>query len=205
MVSKLALDTYHREIERYGGDRGIELAERIHAADSDAVLAVLDMLDDDELSDARWKLSLYATDRLLADAGLDTQQRREWAKDGAAGYRMEYPNAPTLDTGIGGRWRSERAELTALLDDTTDHPYEQARQTFRQRSERLVPLLAELAERGRGGMLTQPFDHLLRSFSHLNAIRLLRSAARTHELVLLSFLDRYYASQLARKPQPDVI
>jgi lantibiotic biosynthesis protein len=52
--------------------------------------------------------------------------------------------------------------------------------------------------------LTQPFQHLLHSFSHLNAIRLLRSAARTHELVLLNFLDRHYASQIARTPRPDV-
>lgn len=203
MVSKLALDTYHREIERYGGDDGIALAEQIHAADSDAVLAVLGILDDDELADARWQLCLYATDRLLADAGLDIQQRRQWSKDGAAGYRIEYPNAPTLDSGIGARWRTERAGLAALLDDTADHPYESARQVFRQRSEQLVPLLAELADRGRRGLLTQDFPNLLRSFSHLNAIRLLRSAARTHELVLLNFLDRHYASHLARVPRQE--
>jgi len=203
-VSKLALDTYHREIERYGGDHGIELAEQIHAADSDAVLNALGMLDGEDVADARWKLCLYATDRLLTDAGLDMQQRRDWAKVGAAGYRMEYPGAHNLDSGIGSRWRSERAELTALLDDTTDHPYESARQAFRQRSEKIAPLLAELADRESRGMLTQPFQDLLRSFSHLHAIRLLRSAARTHELVLLSFLDRHYASQIARTPRPDV-
>jgi thiopeptide-type bacteriocin biosynthesis protein len=197
-VWKVALDTYEREVERYGGDDGIELAEQVHAADSDAVVKVLGMLDGDDAADARWKLCLYATDRLLADAGLDVQQRRDWAKDGAAGYRPEYPNAPGLDPGIGRRWRTERAEVTALLDDTTAHPYELARQAFRERSERLAPLLAELADRSRRGLLTQPFEQLLHSFSHLNADRLLRSAARTHELILLNFLDRHYASQIAR-------
>ena len=162
------------------------------------MVKVLGMLDGDDAADARWKLCLYATDRLLADAGLDVQQRRDWAKDGAAGYRPEYPNAPGLDPGIGRRWRTERAEVTALLDDTTAHPYELARQAFRERSERLAPLLAELADRSRRGLLTQPFEQLLHSFSHLNADRLLRSAARTHELILLNFLDRHYASQIAR-------
>jgi class I lanthipeptide synthase len=203
-VSKVVLDTYHREVERYGGDDGIELAEQIHAADSDAVLNVLGMLDGEDVADARWKMCLYATDRLLADAGLGMQQRRDWAKAGADGYRTEYPGATNLESGIGSRWRGERAELTALQDDTKDHPYESARQAFRQRSEKIAPLLAELAERGRRGLLTQHFEHLLHSFSHLSAIRLLRSAARTHELVLLSFLDRHYASQIARTPRPDV-
>jgi len=197
-VSSVALDTYHREIERYGGDDGIELAEQIHSADSEAVLEVLGMLDGDDMAHARWKLCMYSTDRLLADARFDLQQRRDWAKKGAAAYRMEYPGAHNLDAGIGARWRNERAELSALLDDTTDHPYESARQVFRRRSEQLVPLLAELADRGRRGLLTQDYEQVLRSFSHLNAIRLLRSAARTHELVLLSFLDRHYASQIAR-------
>ncbi len=202
-VWKVATDTYHREIERYGGDAGIELAEQIHAADSEAVLHVLSMLDlyGEGAAEARWRLCLYATDRLLADAGLDLQDRRDWAKSGAAGYRPEYPNAPNLDPGIGQRWRRERADVTALLDDTREHPYEPARLAFRQRSERLVPLLSELADRCRHGELTQSYQQLLHSFSHLNAVRLLRSAARTHELILLSFLDRHYASQIARAPR----
>ena len=70
---------------------------------------------------------------------------------------------------------------------------------FRRRSEQLAPLLAELADRSKRGELTQSYPALLHSFSHLNAVRLLRSSARTHELILLSFLDRHYASQLARR------
>jgi thiopeptide-type bacteriocin biosynthesis protein len=201
-IWKFATDTYHREIERYGGDAGIELAEQIHGADSEAVLQALGVLGSDlygeETADARWRLCLYATDRLLADAGLDLQERRNWAKSGAAAYRAEYPNAPNLDPGIGHGWRRERAEVTALLDDTKEHPYEAARRAFRQRSQHMAPLLAELADRSKHGELTQSYGQLLHSFSHLNAVRLLRSAARTHELILLSFLDRHYASQLAR-------
>ncbi|MBO0679149.1 lantibiotic dehydratase [Mycolicibacterium sp. S2-37] len=197
-VSNVAFDTYHREIERYGGDAGIDIAERIHAADSDAVVDLLTMLDGDDGPDARWKLCLYAMDSLLFDAGLSLPDRREWARSGAAGYRAEYPDAPNLESGIGARWRTERADVTALLDDTVEHPYDVGRQVFQRRSERLAPLLAELTDRARRDRLTQPMPSLLHSISHLNAVRLLRSAARTHELVLLSFLDRHYAGLLAR-------
>jgi lantibiotic biosynthesis protein len=197
-VFKVVLDTYQREIERYGGDAGIELAEQFHAADSDAVLQVLGMLEGEAGLDARWKLCLYAVDRLLIDAGLDLQQRRDWARRGAADYRREYPDAPNLESTIARRWRIERAAVSALLDDSAEHPYEPGRHVFRQRSEMIAPVLAELAERDRRGTLTVPVPGLLASFSHLHAIRLLRSAARTHELILLSFLDRHYTSQLAR-------
>ncbi|MBJ8346728.1 lantibiotic dehydratase [Antrihabitans sp. YC2-6] len=193
-VWKIVVDTYQREIERYGGDAGIELAEQIHAVDSVAVIAALPLLDGEE--DARWKLCLYATDRLLADAGLDIAARRAWVRDAAAGYRTEYPNAPGLDPGIGARWRTERADLSRLLDDTVDHPWEPVREVFRERSVGLAPLFAELA--ARRDQLTAPYLDVVRSVSHLNSVRLLRSAARTHELVLLSFLERYYGSRLAR-------
>lgn len=195
-IGRIALDTYQREVERYGGDAAIELAEQIHCADSDAAVEALGLLGDD--ADARWRMCLYSTARLAADAGLDLRQRRDWAKSGAAAYRLEYPGAATLEAGIGSRWRSERADLTTLLDDAADHPHEAVRQVFRRRSAAMAPLLAELAELERRSDLTQPFPLVLHSVSHLNAVRLLRSAARTHELMLLSFLDRHDAGRIAR-------
>jgi lantibiotic biosynthesis protein len=146
------------------------------------------------------RLRLHGEPAALRDhAGLEFQQRRDWAKNGAAGYRREYPNAPNLESAIARRWRGERADLAELLDDTGKHRYEPARQVFRRRSEDIAPLLTELTYRSQRGQLTQTIPHLLRSLAHLHAVRLLRSAARTHELVLLSFLDRHYASYLARR------
>jgi hypothetical protein len=45
-------------------------------------------------------------------------------EDNVVGYGSEYPNATNLEAGVGRRWRDERADLTALLDGTTEHPYE---------------------------------------------------------------------------------
>ena len=41
---RVQLDTYEREVERYGGEAGIGLAERVFHADSDAVLAIVRQL-----------------------------------------------------------------------------------------------------------------------------------------------------------------
>src|SRR5262249_57327315 len=41
---RLQLDTYQREIERYGGPEGMLLAERLFHADSAAVLAIVELL-----------------------------------------------------------------------------------------------------------------------------------------------------------------
>ena len=89
-VWKVSTDTYDREVERYGGDAGIELAEQIHAADSDAVLEVLGLLDGDfgeAAPETRWKLCLYATDRLLARWELTSSRVKRLAAEQPAPLR----------------------------------------------------------------------------------------------------------------------
>src|SRR6185436_11110603 len=49
---KLQLDTYEREIERYGGATGLELAEQLFGADSACVVDILGMLAGDAGIDA---------------------------------------------------------------------------------------------------------------------------------------------------------
>ena len=63
---KIQLDTYEREVERYGGAEGVALAERIFQADSETVLEILEMLEEGDAGvDERWRLALRGIDMLL--------------------------------------------------------------------------------------------------------------------------------------------
>ncbi|HBL28848.1 MAG TPA: lanthionine biosynthesis protein, partial [Acidobacteria bacterium] len=73
---KVQLDTYDREVERYGGPEGIELAERLFHIDSEAVLAIIEMIEGDEGADIRWRLALLGCDLLLSDLGLPPDDRK---------------------------------------------------------------------------------------------------------------------------------
>ena len=44
---RLQLDTYEREVERYGGPEGMVLAERLFQADSEAVLEIVEQYPED--------------------------------------------------------------------------------------------------------------------------------------------------------------
>jgi thiopeptide-type bacteriocin biosynthesis protein len=72
---RIQLDTYEREVERYGGPAGIELAERLFQADSEAVLALAELFAEDARGDSRWRLALAGMERLLSDLGLDLDAR----------------------------------------------------------------------------------------------------------------------------------
>jgi thiopeptide-type bacteriocin biosynthesis protein len=195
---RLQLDTYERELRRYGGDEGIGLSEELFRHDSDAVLAIVRTLWGDEGLDARWRLTLYGIDRLLADFGLDDARRREWARRSRDGSAREFGIRGETKRALGERYRLERKALDELLglEEGADHRLAPGVELLRERSRRLAPVVEGLRERE--PRLSVSLDSLLRSYAHMHANRLLRGAHRAQELVLYELLHRVYASRLAK-------
>jgi lantibiotic biosynthesis protein len=195
---RLQLDTYERELQRYGGDEGIELSEELFRHDSEAVLGIVRTLWGDEGLDARWRLALYGIDRLLDDFGLDLERKRAWARGCRDGFAREFDVRGQTRRALGERYRVERKALDELLEleEGADHPLAPGVQLLRERSWRLAPLVERLREREQ--RLSVSLDHLLWSYAHMHANRLLRGAHRAQELVLYDLLDRVYTSRLAR-------
>jgi thiopeptide-type bacteriocin biosynthesis protein len=195
---RLQLDTYERELRRYGGDEGIGLSEELFWHDSEAVLGIVRMLGGDEGLDARWRLALCGVDRLLDDFGLDLERKRAWARGCREGFAREFDVGKETRRVLGKRYRVERRALDELLglSEGDDHPLAPGMQLLRERSSRNAPLVKSL--RAREQHLTVSLDHLLWSHAHMHANRLLRGAHRAQELVLYDLLDRVYTSRLAR-------
>ncbi|PYV43187.1 MAG: Lanthionine biosynthesis protein LanB, partial [Acidobacteria bacterium] len=58
-IWRMQFDTYEREVERYGGTEGIQLAERLFHVDSEAVLEIMELLEPGDAGlDERWQLVL---------------------------------------------------------------------------------------------------------------------------------------------------
>ncbi|HEX9942701.1 MAG TPA: lantibiotic dehydratase [Thermoanaerobaculia bacterium] len=198
---RVQLDTYEREVERYGGPEGILLSERLFQVDSDAALAILDMLEGDEGADVRWRLALRGIDTLLADLGLDAETKMRVMRLLREGYTREFGGGKSLRVQLDQRFRQEGRSLMPLLDPSGDEASElaPALTVLRQRSERLAPLVAELRELERAGRLNQPLADLAPSYVHMHVNRMIRSAPRAHELVLYDFLHQLYESKAARE------
>jgi lantibiotic biosynthesis protein len=195
---RLQLDTYERELRRFGGDEGIGLSEELFHHDSEAVLGIVRTLSGDEGLDARWRLALYGIDRLLDDFGLDLERKRAWARGCRDRFARELDVRGQTKRALGKRYRVERKALDELLDleEGADHPLAPGVKFLRERSWRVAPLVECL--RAREQRLSVSLDHLLWSYAHMHANRLLRGAHRAQELVLYDLLDRVYMSREAR-------
>ncbi|HTG36868.1 MAG TPA: lantibiotic dehydratase [Thermoanaerobaculia bacterium] len=200
-IWRVQLDTYEREIERYGGPEGIDLAERLFQVDSDAVLAILEMLEGDEGADFRWRLALRGVDMLLGDLRFDPETRMRVMRGMREGFAREFGGGKGLRVQLDQRFRQEWRSLTPLLDPAGDAESElaPALEILRQRSELNAPIVDELRERERQGRLNQPLADLASSYVHMHVNRFIRSAQRAHELVLYDFLYLLYESRAARE------
>jgi thiopeptide-type bacteriocin biosynthesis protein len=93
-VWKVQLDTYEREVERYGGPAGIELAEQVFCADSDAAVEILRLLESgDQANDERWRIVVIVSTRCCRTS--DSASRRSRPSCGACARRTASSSAKT--------------------------------------------------------------------------------------------------------------
>ena len=193
-IWRLQLDTYEREVDRYGGAKGISLCEQVFCADSDACLGIVVRLSPgDRGSRQRWWLALRGMDLLLADLGLEPSARLAVIRRARTSFGREHRVDGRLEQQLSARFRSSRGEVEAVLDPSRDAGSE-LQPGFRlltERSSRVRPVGAELAA-------IRVAEWVAPSLMHMHANRLLRSAHRAQELLLYDTLQRHYTSVLAR-------
>ena len=202
-IPRVSLDTYVREIERYGGGAGIALAETWFRADSAAALEGVALLDGDENEALRWKAVAMGWDRLLADFGLDYEKRERVVAGAREAFGREFRVESAGRRRLAKRLRAERRELEALVTELSEDAAVLRRvdRILRERSENTHQIVSEFRNLAEAGELECPMDELLRSFTHMHANRMLPASARAHELVIHDFLSRTYRSLHARAPR----
>jgi thiopeptide-type bacteriocin biosynthesis protein len=181
------LDTYERELERYGGERGMDVAEAVFGVDSSVVVELIRL----ELSRAtavpRQLLCVLTLDCLLEGLGLDSEARRRWCAD----------HVPSRHE-VTAEWREHKNDLRSLLgsrgkeNESLGPLIESFLRELRPHGERLAAL------RDAGAIEWPPADDLLASFAHMHCNRLL-GLDRDAERRALGLLERTRES-LARAP-----
>jgi thiopeptide-type bacteriocin biosynthesis protein len=178
LLYRISVDTYEREVERYGGLAGVELMEQIAEADSDAVIELLrhpvNAVD-------RRHLAVASLAALYADAGLPLARR--------------HVCCVRLRTGWTPPGASLGALMVAALDEAEPEPRIAA---LRGRSTALVPALARLRSLDEEGVLEEPFEDVICSLAHMSVNRLLKRGGNRDELRVHDALARLYEAQIAR-------
>jgi thiopeptide-type bacteriocin biosynthesis protein len=202
LLHRLVFDTYEREVERYGGARGIAPAEAIFWADSEAAIDLLGWLDDqgDRKEAGRWQLVVAGADRLLNDFGFDLAAKLALMTTARKRFGREFSENAALRRQFAASYRGVQPELSALLDPAeAGGPFAIPLDVLMRRSLRVRRAATRLRRLAVRGDLSTALTPLLESHIHMHANRLFRSEARRHELVVYDFMACWYRQQRARQ------
>jgi thiopeptide-type bacteriocin biosynthesis protein len=176
------------------------LVEEIFFHDSEASLAIVEMLDGDDGAEARWRLALRGTHDLLVDFGLDLPARHELERGLRARFGEEHRADVKAARQLGEIFRRERGGLAELLAATGggEHPLAAGIEALERRSAAIAPVVDRMRALERSGALNVPLSDIIASVLHMHANRMLLSQQRAQELVIHDLLMRHYGSEIAR-------
>jgi lantibiotic biosynthesis protein len=205
-VWRMQLDTYEREIERYGGLEGVRVAERLFQLDSELVLELLASISDRLGSNLRWQMAFTTVDRLLTGLGFDLDARRNLMNQAGKFQEKNQGANQAYRKQLSEKFRKERATLESLLNEAVAHgntaavEFPPTAQAALDRYSRQLPEIhSQLQQAQKQGQLTRTLQELAGSYVHMHLNRIFRSAANAQEMVLYDFLARTYDSKLARE------
>jgi thiopeptide-type bacteriocin biosynthesis protein len=196
LVRRLAFDTYQREIERYGGDVGIEVAEQYFWLDSEAIVELLDP-EKGIGPELRWQCAITGVDALLSDLGFEVPAKLQLMHRLRDVFGREFHADAAFARQLATKYRVVKPDIEGALSSPQEGSTP-GREAFAARSTRAREALANLRAAENAGLLHVPIDTLAESYVHMHLNRLFRAEQRAHELVIYDFLACAYEARLAR-------
>ncbi|AEI48871.1 lantibiotic dehydratase [Runella slithyformis] len=186
---KIQVDTYERELERYGFE-AIAQAEELFYHDSEAVLAFLDQTEGDAREELRWLWGMRAIDVLLDSFQMDTQQKLDLLTSLRESFAKEFNLDIALKQQLDKKYRLHRASLQHLLTKDPSVECDPLSIILTTKSANILPVALQLSAAYAPSKIT----YWMSSYIHMLVNRLIPSEQRLHELVMYDFLCRYYQS-----------
>lgn len=187
MISNVVIDTYSRELERYG-IKNIHNVERIFFYDS---FFICNFLRDCSNTDQnRWITCCLLIDSILNDCDFLLTDKINFCKIASQSYNQEFFDSTHLgEKQWGLKYRNHRKELQEVLSHTTtDKHILELLGAFSQSTSERFKTIRHNSE--------QPiFTSVLSSIIHMHVNRMFRTKQRLNECAIYNMLLRHYKSQ----------
>ncbi|TND05105.1 MAG: lantibiotic dehydratase [Bacteroidetes bacterium] len=200
-IWKLQMDTYNRELERYGNDI-TPLAESLFCIDSACTLRLLENLEGDEGENYRWRFGLLSVMNWLRMLNPESGEQ-ELLDRMKTGVFNQYGGTKELKLQLDAKFRELRGTTEQLFAGKETEEYEPLREWIAERSATAKPVLEEIGRLRKRAGSRFDYTYFCSSIIHMSMNRLNRSAQNLHELVTYDMLYRHLRSQKARSKGED--
>jgi thiopeptide-type bacteriocin biosynthesis protein len=186
LVWKLQTDTYHRELERYGGNT-IELSENLFYYDSEMMVNFISLKP--YIKDAKIELlfSLLAIDRFLDSFSLDNADKLSLLDQLQFSFKKEFVADKNLKKEFDKNYRDINDAIVSFLDNSANNEYFELFELVNKKQNLIGNVILTLKQR-----LEIPLFDFVKSHIHMMVNRQYTSKQRMYECLIYDHLFRYY-------------
>ncbi len=193
---KIQIDTYQREIERYGAEV-MEMTETLFFEDSKAIIGMIDRTLGEEREVIRWQWCLKLIDTYLSNFELTITDKKKLLEKMKTSFANEFNIDKDLKLQLDQRFRNNRTFIEQILDKSLNetHDYAPLFEFINAKSKKISGIISKIKELKSEQELTKYLSDTI----HMTVNRTIGDNQRTHELVMYDFMFRYYQAEIARK------
>ncbi|WP_419868676.1 thiopeptide-type bacteriocin biosynthesis protein [Chryseobacterium sp. CT-SW4] len=191
-ISNLVIDTYRREIERYG-ENTMEDAETLFWLNSEYTLDCLTFSDEEKI-----EVSLFYIDEILNKLQLTAREKLEWVQRSEQAFKQEFNADKKLNSQLDKKYREFKPRFQEFIHS---EEFAEERERALSHIEKGKAQLQHIIYHDKNGCLGMPLPVFFQSLFHMNINRLFVSVQRVFEMVIYDFLVRYYKTEVYKVKQ----
>ena len=193
-VWKIQVDTYKREIERYGSKNMVN-SEFLFHKESELICKILQSTSEDD--NLRWKLAFLGVDNLLTNFDLKIEHKKRIMESLSESFHKEFGLENVNDTKILSKSYREKRQI---IEDSIENPalYAEYKELFTNYSLSIKENINTVIELAKNNELEMNLSNLLASYIHMFLNRYFRANQRKHECIIYYMLFQYYRSVEAK-------
>lgn len=198
LVWNIQLDTYQRELERYGNHL-IEYAESFFHINSKYIQDIIRKISARKEENYRWMIALRMIDVFLSDFKFSLEIKHSLLDSLSRSFKSEFGFNEHNARVFNSKFRNNKKTIEAILHNTlNDDFFNELSVILKQHSQetfKIVVLLHAAMKKNSSGK--NVYD-LVFSYIHMMLNRLFLTENRKCELIIYDYMRRYYASELAK-------
>ncbi|WP_338762653.1 lantibiotic dehydratase [Bernardetia sp. ABR2-2B] len=193
-VWNIQIDTYKREIERYGSKNMIN-SESLFHKESELICSILQNINEDD--DLRWKLAFLGVDNLLTNFELEIDHKKRLMEVLSESFHKEFGLENVHDTKILSKsYREKRQTIEEIIENPAIYPA--YKELFTRHSLSIKESVDKVIALAKNDELEMSLSNLIASYIHMFLNRYFRANQRKHECIIYYMLFQYYRSAEAK-------
>ncbi len=196
-ISKFVIDTYQREIERYGANN-IDETEKFFDLDSSNALKVICLDRVSSNRNLRWQYIVKAIDNIFNLFSLSQNQKIQFCQSQFNHYFKEHNGDKNLRISLDLKYRALKSHLIEVFEIYKYNESNELNDILNDSSNNFSLIIKKFKDNINTSKSDFDLNYFLSSLIHLMINRVFMHKQRTNELVLYHLLYKHYQSELSR-------